>query len=311
MPAPFRPVAPGEICAIVVTYNPDASSLECIRGILKAAAHTVIIDNRSVESCRQPLRELASPRVTWVENPDNVGVAAALNQGMRTAAGLGHRWCLLFDQDTKILPTTLADLLEALNECRAELGPKFGLLGSNFFHGLADGTADEASVPFCPGRRWLAKETVITSGTIIGLDSFEAIGPFREEFFIDHVDHEYCLRAQHKGFVVARTVWPVMVHRLGLLGNRRSWVAFGAKKLVSMYSPLRHYYQIRNLAVLVREHEKEFPATIDLLRKCTRREMRRSLKYEGRFLRNLIAVVLAKRHGRRGITGKYQGRIAL
>lgn len=311
MSVPFLPVAPGDVCAVVITYHPDASSLECIREVVNAAARTVIIDNRSVESCRQPLRELASPRVTLVENPDNVGVAAALNQGMRTAADLGHRWCLLFDQDTKILPTTLADLLEALNECRAELGPKFGLLGSNYFLGLADGTVDEASVPFRPGQRWLAKETVITSGTIIGLDSFEAIGPFREEFFIDHVDHEYCLRAQHKGFVVARTVWPVMVHRLGLLGNRRPWLAFGAKKMVSMYSPLRHYYQIRNLVVLAREYDKEFPAVISRLRQWIRREMRRSLKYEGRFLRNLIAVVLAKRHGRRGITGKYQGRIAL
>jgi rhamnosyltransferase len=310
MPDPL-PVAPGGVCAVVITYNPDASSLECVGDILKAAAHTVIIDNRSGETCRQKLRELASPRVTLVENPDNAGVAAALNQGIRTAADLGYRWFLLFDQDTTIFSTTINELVGILNECLAGLGPKFGLLGTNFFHRLGDGTIEEAKVPFCPGQRWLAKEACITSGTILSLDGFAAIGPFREEFFIDHVDHEYCLRAQHKGFVVARTVWPLMVHRLGLLDKRRSWMSFGSNKTVTMYSPLRHYYQIRNAIILAREYEKEFPATIGLVRKTNRREMRRALKYEGQFFRNLMSIILALRDGRRGIAGKYHGRIAL
>jgi rhamnosyltransferase len=295
----------------VIAYNPDASSLECIGDISKAATHTVIIDNRSGETCRVKLRELASPRVTLVENPDNVGIAAALNQGIRAAATLGYRWFLLFDQDTILFPTTINDLVDVLNECLAALGSKFGLLGSNYFHRLGDDTIEEAKVPFCPGQRWLAKETAITSGTILGLDGFEAIGPFREEFFIDHVDHEFCLRAQHKGFVVARTVWPLMVHRLGLLVKRRSWLSFGSQKTVSMYSPLRHYYQIRNAIILAREYEKEFPCTIGLIRQTIRREMRRALRYEGQFYRNLTAIVLALRHSRRGITGKYHGRIAL
>ncbi len=311
MTAASPPATPTGVCAIVVAYNPDASSIECIRGILEAAARTVIIDNQSGEACVRQLRELASPRVTLVENPRNVGVAAALNQGIETAAALGYRWFLLFDQDTKIFPTTIADLVGGLNECRAELGPKLGLLGSNFFHGFVDGSVEEAKVPFCPGKRWLATDMVITSGTIIGLESFEAIGPFREDLFIDHVDHEYCLRAQRKGFIVARTVWPLMVHWLGLLCNRRSWLAFGGSKMVSMYSPLRRYYQIRNLIMLTREYEKEFPASIDLLRKWTRREATRALKYEGCFFRNLMSILLAMRHGRRGVTGKYNGSIAL
>lgn len=311
MTAASPTATPAGVCAIVVTYNPDAASLECVRGIIEAAAHTVIIDNRSAESCTGQLRKLTSARVTLVENPANTGVAAALNQGIRTAAALGYRWFLLFDQDTKIFSTTITDLVAALNECRADLGPKLGLLGSNFFHGFVDGCTEEAKVPFCPGKRWLAMDMVITSGTIMGLESFEAIGPFREELFIDHVDHEYCLRAQHNGFTVARTVWPLMVHRLGLLGNRRPWLAFGGRKMVSMYSPLRRYYQIRNLIMLTREYEKEFPASIALLRKWTRREATRALKYEGSFFRNLISILLAVRHGRRGVTGKYNGSIAL
>jgi hypothetical protein len=88
-------------------------------------------------------------------------------------------------------------------------------------------------------------------------------------------------------------------------------MSFGSNKTVTMYSPLRHYYQIRNAIILAREYEKEFPATIGLVRKTNRREMRRALKYEGQFFRNLMSIILALRDGRRGIAGKYHGRIAL
>ena len=100
MPPPPSPVTPAEICAVVVTYHPDASAYECIRAILAEAAHTVIVAN----SAESPTRALRAAAVTVVENPENVGVAAALNQGVRTARGLGFRWVLFFDQDTKLLP---------------------------------------------------------------------------------------------------------------------------------------------------------------------------------------------------------------
>jgi len=37
---------------------------------------------------------------------------------------------------------------------------------------------------------------VITSGSLLPLATYADIGPFREEFFIDFVDTDYCFRAR-------------------------------------------------------------------------------------------------------------------
>ena len=311
MVASVPSVKAADVCAVVVTYNPDTSSCECIHSLIGAADHTFVIDNRSEENLLLRLRNLVSARATLIENSHNAGVAAALNQGIRAAAEKGYRWFLLLDQDSRISPSSITELVKVLNDGLAEVGSKLGLLGSNFFHGFTDGSVEDARVSFCPGRTWQAVDTVITAGTILSLENFEAIGPFREDFFIDHVDHEYCLRARHKGFIIGRTVLPLIVHRLGWVGNRRPWLALGKKKIVTMYSPLRRYYQVRNLAVLTREYEKEFPQHIQMLRQWTRREVVRALKYEGHFFALLLAIILAVRHSRRGIMGKYNGSIAL
>jgi len=311
VPFALSKLSPADVCAIVVTYNPDDSSVACVRTIVDAAVHTIIVDNCSSEPCRQKLRELKSEKVTLIENSSNLGVAAGHNLGVRTAAEQGYEWFLLFDQDTKIFPLTIPNLIQVYADCFSEIGPKLGMLGSNYYHMMEDGTIVEAKVPLCHGRQWSEAELIITSGTLISRENFDQIGPFREDFFIDHVDHDYCLKARHHGFVIARTALPLMIHRLGMLCTKRPWLALGRKKLLSFYSPLRRYYQLRNFLLLAHEYEHEFPKSINFIRRSIRKETQRALKYEGHFFRNLMSVILALQHSRRGITGKYIGRIAL
>jgi rhamnosyltransferase len=302
---PPSPVAPADLCAVVVTYHPDGSAYDCLRAIRAEAAHLVIVAN----SAEAQVRELRSAAVTVVENPANVGVAAALNQGVRAARDRGYRWILFLDQDTKVLPGAIAELAGILNDCRAEFGDRLGLLGTNFFHVLADGSVAEAGVPCVPGRRWIERDMVITSGTVLGLEAFGAIGPFAEEYFIDHVDHEYCLRARRRGFAIVRTVQPLVVHRLGMSRLRSAVVLPGIRRILHNYSPLRRYYQARNLRLLAREYGAEFRPFVARLQKLARREAVRALKYEPQRLRKLAAVLLARSHARRGITGPYRGRL--
>jgi rhamnosyltransferase len=169
----------------------------------------------------------------------------------------------------------------------------------------------DGNVPFCQGKPWSTGKLILTSGTLINWQNFMAIGPFREDFFIDHVDHEYQLRAMRQGFVVARTALPLMIQRLGMQHKRRPLLAFGQKKTLSYYPPLRRYYQIRNFIVLSREYKNEFPETIEFIRKSIQRETLRALKYESGRSKNLISILLALRHGRRGVTGKYHGSLGL
>ena len=312
MPSPLPELTPAAICAIIVTYNPDDFSLQTIRSIVEEAAHIVILDNHSGESSLQKLRPLESDKVTLVENAENTGIAGGLNLGIQAAAKKGYQWFLLFDQDTKIFPATIPALIDAYASCCSELGPKLGFLGSNYhLHLVKQDEIFDGNVPFCQGKLWSTGKLILTSGTLIHWKNFEALGPFREDFFIDHVDHEYQLRAMRRGLVVARTALPLLVHRLGLQHKRRALLAFGQKKMSSYYSPLRRYYQIRNFAALAREYESEFPGIIGFIRMSIKRETFRAMKYEGGLCKNLVSIWLARRDGRRGIMGKYNGRIAL
>ena len=77
--------------------------------------------------------------------------------------------------------------------------------------------------------------------------TFDEVGLMREDFFIDCVDTEWCYRARARGFLLYGTGWATMLHRMGD-ATLRFWF-FGWIK-GNVHSPLRIYYQIRNLVRL-------------------------------------------------------------
>jgi len=143
-----------DVCAVLVTYHPDAEFSARLREISRQVDAVIIVDNGSTDLEQQRLRGLAEdPAVELIFNIENLGVARGLNIGVQRAIALGYRWALLLD--LKIQETF-------------------------------------------PERNRLA-----------------VIGVFREEFFIDRVDFEYCLRAKARGYCVIRTRKPLMSHTIG------------------------------------------------------------------------------------------------
>jgi rhamnosyltransferase len=71
----------------------------------------------------------------------------------------------------------------------------------------------------------------------------------REEFFIDKVDIEWCFRARAQGYQSFGTGRAHMCQRLGD-GEVKIWY-FGWR-YISLYSPIRVYYQIRNYVAMCR-----------------------------------------------------------
>jgi len=100
------------------------------------------------------------------------------------------------------------------------------------------------------GELWEEVESVITSGSLLSLPAYAAIGPFREEFFIDYVDTEFCIRARTAGYRVVQTRRPLMSHTVGApTAHKLPW----ATKWTTNHSPDRRYYIARNNTVLLRE----------------------------------------------------------
>ena len=247
------------VCAVVVTYYPDSGLFGRIEKVVKQVGQTVIVDNGSPESCLEQIREVADKFATHLHlvlNPSNEGVASALNTGTRWAASQGYRWVLTLDQDTTVAPNMIASL-EEVARCYP-LPESLAVIGSNY-RDKTNGRVlcdDAIGSDSSPGRE---VTVVLTSGSLVSVRAFQTIGGFRDDFFIDCVDFEYCLRARARGFHIALTSKPVMEHGIGsLIEHRFLWRRVGT----SNHSPSRQYFLARNSVLLGREYIDREPRWI-------------------------------------------------
>jgi rhamnosyltransferase len=244
---PERRPAGIDVCAVLVTYHPDSGFPARLSRIVPQVGETVIVDNGSRDESSSMLRELSAwPALTVVNNAENLGIAGALNIGVQHSLARGYSWAILLDQDTQVDE----DMVERLLAARASwAGGRLAAVGSRF----RDTNARPAEIRRldASGELWEEVESVITSGSLLSLEAYAAIGPFRNEFFIDHVDTEYCFRARAAGFRVIETRRPLMSHTIGAPTVHRM---LGKTTWTTNHSPDRRYYIARNNTVLLREY---------------------------------------------------------
>jgi rhamnosyltransferase len=247
LPAAPSPVIAQTICAVIVTYFPDPGISERVNRVVAQVPQTVIVDNGSSPDCIEQLKRIGqNSAVDLIVNPHNHGLASGLNAGVRWAASRGFKWVLTLDQDTTVTPDMIATLCALVDHYH--FPERLAVIGSNYrdkvngklFREPSPGAGDSAA------REMIS---VLTSGSLVSIPAFQSIGGFRDDFFIDCVDHEFCLHARAQGFHVVLTSKPVMVHGIGDLTEHR---LLGKKVCTSNHSPLRQYYMTRNSLLLIR-----------------------------------------------------------
>lgn len=240
-------------CAVIVTYFPDPGVPERARRIASQVGAVIVVDNGSGADHEGTLGGLSPiPNLTVIRNDTNLGVAAALNQGVGWAKQHGYGWVLLFDQDTTPVDTMVAELGRIHRDLRQESSKI--LLGCNFLEVNSGATWLTASD--FPNQRWTDVAAVPTSGTFIPLSTFDDLGPFWSDLFVDCIDLEYGLRAQSRGYRVAMTVQPLMLHSVGAQTKRR---LLGRTVWPTNHPPLRRYFLARNMVLLIREYGPRDP----------------------------------------------------
>ncbi len=239
--------------AVIVTYRPDVPSLQAqLAHLQPQVSSIVIIDNTSDETARQQLRDLAKRfSADLVENPKNLGVAAALNQGIDHARRQGASHVLLMDQDSLPAADMVAALYTALGRISAQQA--VGAVGP-----VAVDLRDDAPAPFVrigfplnrkmpatPGQT-IQSDFLITSGSLVPLAVIDAVGGMDEGLFIDNVDLEWSFRATRAGYALHGVGDARMGHRIGDEVRR---LPLGAS---FVHSPVRLYYMMRNRILLYR-----------------------------------------------------------
>lgn len=239
------PPAPSteSICAVVVAYFPDEGFEARLQTILPQVGRLVIVDNTPDAVSLSPEMIAAwGERLHCIANHANRGVAAALNQGLEYALQIGCKWLLTLDQDTRCYPDMVATLLQVHEACE----PEAAVIGGNYF----DSQNHQLKVAAGGDTECLEQKTVITSGSLVNAGVAREVGGFREDYFIDQVDHEFCLRVRAHGYRVVISRKPVMAHSVGGPGGAR----LPLLGILPNHPPLRKYYIARNTVVTVAEY---------------------------------------------------------
>lgn len=230
------------VLAVVVSYHPTSEIVENIKSLLHEVSHVVVVDNESSEQSRNLLSLFSKDDVMCIFNDGNNGVAQGFNQGIRWGLENNYGYFLLMDQDSRPVSGMVAKLLEVSESFlkRNQLiivGPHH----EDFDRKIPSFEREEVSLA----------PLLITSGTLVSKKVIDAIGIYDERLFIDHVDHDYCLRLVKNGGQALKVNSATLLHRFG---EARVKTVLGKSFFVQDYTPFRRYYMMRNRIVLYKRY---------------------------------------------------------
>ena len=291
------PPAKKMTCAVYVTYHPDTKFPDRMARIGLQVAYTVIVDNNSNEEAVKMLRALCGAgKCELIENEENLGIATALNQGIKRAIDLGYDWALTLDQDSWPEVDLIATFSEIYNTHPDS--EKVKMIGCNYRYPI---TGHSFITCEDPKARFIETHVVITSCSLMSLRAFEEVGPFRDDFFIDEVDHEYCLRLRSYDYKVVISCKPLMTH---YLGNQTRHKLLWKRPISSNHPPLRRYYITRNRIVVYKKYIHNEPQWVKKSLYTAMMETALIILYENKKLEKFRAIMLGIWHALSGRMGR-------
>jgi rhamnosyltransferase len=232
------------ICAVIVTYFPGAAVSESLAALAPQVSEILIVDNGSPpELLARLTAATAAVGATLIPLSCNRGVAHALNVGLEFARARDCQWLATFDQDSRAAASMIDVMLAALE--RYPQPPRIAMLTPVHVERRLGVSLRETSEVEGPG--WRVLYTAMTSGNLVDVTAATAVGGFEDSFFIDYVDHEFCLRLRRHGYRVLEATEARLLHSLGDISAHR----LGSRPLlVTNHSATRRYYMSRNRLIL-------------------------------------------------------------
>ena len=236
-------------CAVIIWYNPTQSDIANTHNLAEIISDVFVIDNSSKSNSEN----IKNSNIKYYPLFENLGIAAALNYGFQKAKDQGLKYALSLDQDSNFNPSDMH---------------KFEKHALQLFKNKSTAIVSASLELNNNTHEPFLKKTNITSGSMTSIGAWDAVGRFKDEFFIDHVDHEFCLRLNQRNFLIYQLPDVFMQHELGEPITR---VIFGRTHSSPGYSADRVYYYYRNRLMLAKyRKEALIPVFRFLLKRATK-----------------------------------------
>lgn len=285
---------------IIVTYEPELNNLRRLTQCAQNAGFIpVLVDNSEKCSVKQ---EMVSENCRIISLQGNEGIAAAQNAGIRYALEQGATVIGFFDQDSNGDETLIKKLETSLNELgECVVAPL--ALEKDTFEEYPVQSLNKIGYPrdvFVKDKEKPEQvDLVISSGTMTTAKVLRRVGDFDEDFFIDFVDVEWCLRCKRAGVPVYVIPDAVLLHKIG---NEN--VSVGEMNIL-VHSPIRTYYKVRNSFLLFYKKAGAVFTIRQILPAVLHNFLLIfSVKKKGLYVKYYLLGIL---HGIFGVRGKYRG----
>lgn len=282
-----------KIAAVVVLYYPELSVLENINSYIDQVDKLFAVDNSDKvnDTLKEKIQNLHKSE--YISNQTNIGIAAALNIGIKKANDGGFEYLLTMDQDSEAPPSMISKLME----CFA-IDNKIAIVSPFLHHPKGRNVAYTIDKP-CE-----QVVTVWTSGNLIKLNIIKSIGGFKEELFIDYVDHEFCLRLNQMGFKVYVCKNTILKHNLGKIEEVN---LIFRKVYPTNHSAIRLYYRARNRFYVKQKYKKVSPKFFKQDNKDFWKSFLKVILFEKNKLKKVKYFVKGYLDFKKNIFGKYSG----
>lgn len=228
-----------KICACIILYEPDKERLKSnIAAIEKQVDEIFLIDNGSSNVKEIEMLNLEYNNVSTIFNKENYGIAYALNQACRKAKSNGYDWILTLDQDSVCPENMVQNTKKYLDiEHIGIVAPRV------FYEGWHNKDSYSSSIE--------EVNACMTSASLTNISAWEKVGGFCEEYFIDYVDNEFCMKLRIHGFKILRNNKCIFHHQLGVSKQKK---ILGYHYNYSIHSPQRVYYMTRNNLMFIKQY---------------------------------------------------------
>ncbi|UCV13945.1 glycosyltransferase family protein [Quatrionicoccus australiensis] len=233
------------IVAIMTLYNPDISVLGAnIRVLTRLNISTIVYDNTPGECHGANMQWAITARnnnllIGYFGDGVNYGLGKAYNTCIESCLGNNEvEAFLILDQDTDLEKSSLLSLINSYHLAKNITG--LGVIGGKPIR--ADGAAYRYKAYSYDGvGKYVNALLVISSFSIIPKSAIEKTGLFQEDFFIDHIDYDFCWQCHKHGLKTLIDEESIFTHIVG-----KGDVRFLGKIICPISEPYRGYYQVRN-----------------------------------------------------------------
>lgn len=225
-----------KVAGSIILYNSTLNCLDNIKTYINQITILYVIDNSDIENTLliEELKNISN--IVYISNNGNKGVGYALNIVATLAFENGFDYLLTMDDDSQAPFNLVYGMVDKLNQLYQP--ERIGIISVAHSKTLFK-------------RPYKYVWYTMTSGNLLNLHIYKKVGPFEENFFIDHIDHEYALRLRIHNYKIIELTNLKLGHNLGII--KKIKIANQSIVFIS-HSPNRLYYLVRNGVYIIRKY---------------------------------------------------------